>query len=131
MLDKHALAALAGAGPRPGADHRSTRRRILQAQGVPADASIDLIGRRPDIAAARAGRSRRRADQGSARRLLPEHQHRRACRFQALGLGNLFASGSSFGSVSPAVSLPLFHGGALQGQYRGRRGEYDEAVAAL
>jgi outer membrane protein TolC len=27
------------------------------------------------------------------------------------------------------VTLPLFHGGALQGQYRGRRGEYDEAVA--
>jgi len=31
--------------------------------------------------------------------------------------------------VSPAVTLPLFHGGALQGQYRGRRGQYDEAVA--
>jgi outer membrane protein TolC len=31
--------------------------------------------------------------------------------------------------VSPAVTLPLFHGRALQGQYRGRRGEYDEAVA--
>jgi outer membrane protein TolC len=27
------------------------------------------------------------------------------------------------------VSLPIFHGGSLQGQYRGRRGEYDEAVA--
>ena len=27
------------------------------------------------------------------------------------------------------MTLPLFHGGALQGQYRGRRGEYDEAVA--
>ena len=31
--------------------------------------------------------------------------------------------------MTPAVSLPLFHGGALQGQYRGRRGQYDEAVA--
>ncbi len=48
---------------------------------------------------------------------------------QAFGLSNLFSSGSGFGSVSPAVSLPLFHGGALQGQYRGRRGQYDEAVA--
>ena len=27
------------------------------------------------------------------------------------------------------MTLPLFHGGALQGQYRGRRGQYDEAVA--
>src|SRR5439155_2546521 len=49
--------------------------------------------------------------------------------FQALGLGNLFAGGSQFASTSPAISLPLFHGGALQGQYRGRRGEYDESVA--
>jgi len=48
---------------------------------------------------------------------------------QSFGLGNLLSSGSSFGSVSPAVSLPLFHGGALQGQYRGRRGQYDEAGA--
>ncbi len=47
----------------------------------------------------------------------------------SFGLGNLFSSGSSFGSVTPAVSLPLFHGGALQGQYRARRGQYDEAVA--
>jgi outer membrane protein TolC len=31
--------------------------------------------------------------------------------------------------VTPAISLPIFHGGSLQGQYRGRRGEYDEAVA--
>ena len=28
------------------------------------------------------------------------------------------------------MTLPIFHGGALQGQYRGRRGQYDEAVAA-
>ena len=41
----------------------------------------------------------------------------------------MLPGGSSFGSVGPAVSLPIFHGGALQGQYRGRRGQYDEAVA--
>ena len=53
MLNKHALAALMGQGPdraltiaRPAAD-------ALKAQGLPASASIDLIGRRPDIAAAR------------------------------------------------------------------------------
>ena len=35
-----------------------------------------------------------------------------------------------FGSVGPAISLPIFHGGALQGQYRGARATYDEAVAS-
>jgi NodT family efflux transporter outer membrane factor (OMF) lipoprotein len=97
---------------------------------VPADASIDLVGRRPDIAAARV-RVEAAAERIKEARaaFYPNINIVALAGFQALGLGNLFASGSSFGSVSPAVTLPLFHGGSLQGQYRGRRGEYDEAVA--
>jgi outer membrane protein TolC len=48
---------------------------------------------------------------------------------QSLGLSQLFTSGSTYGSVGPAVSLPLFHGGELQGAYRGARADYDLAVA--
>jgi outer membrane protein TolC len=48
---------------------------------------------------------------------------------QSLGIGNLFESASVFGNVGPAVSLPLFHGGALSGRYRGARAGYDEVVA--
>ena len=49
---------------------------------------------------------------------------------QALGLENLTKSGSSYGNVGPAVSLPIFHGGALRGpSTSGARGTYDEAVA--
>ena len=39
---------------------------------------------------------------------------------QALGLGNLVDSGSLFGSVGPAISLPIFQGGALKAQLSGR-----------
>lgn len=130
MLDKHALAALVGAGP----DHALTINRpssgTLRAQGVPADASINLIGRRPDIAAARM------RVEGSAERIkearaafYPDINIGALVGLQSLGLSNLFHSGSGFASVSPAVTLPIFHGGALQGQYRGARGQYDEAVA--
>ncbi|MBL7372366.1 TolC family protein, partial [Escherichia coli] len=49
--------------------------------------------------------------------------------FQAFGLDNLFKSGSTYGSVGPAISLPIFRGGALAGQYKGARAGYDEAVA--
>jgi len=102
----------------------------LQAQGVPADASIDLVGRRPDIAAyrARVEAAAHRIKEARAA-FYPNINLSALIGLQAFGLGNLFSSGSQFGSVSPAVSLPLFHGGALQGQYRGRRGQYDEAVA--
>ncbi|KHA63016.1 TolC family protein, partial [Sphingomonas sp. Ant20] len=49
---------------------------------------------------------------------------------QSLGLDNLFKGGSSIGNVGPAISLPIFRGGALQGQYRQARGQYDEAVGS-
>jgi len=48
---------------------------------------------------------------------------------QSLGLSQLFTSGSTYGTAGPAVSLPLFHGGALRGAYRGARADYDLAVA--
>ena len=130
MLDKHALAALAGAGPDRASIIDRPSAAGLQAQGLPRDASINLIGRRPDIAAARTRVEAASERIGEARAAFyPNVNIAALVGFQSLGLGSLFASGSKFASVSPAVTLPLFHGGALQGQYRGRRGQYDEAVA--
>jgi outer membrane protein TolC len=48
---------------------------------------------------------------------------------QAIGLNYLFKNGSGIGSAGPAVSLPIFSGGRLQGQYKQARSEYDEAIA--
>ncbi|GFM29405.1 efflux transporter outer membrane subunit [Novosphingobium sp. PY1] len=129
-LTKNALAALVGAGPdraltidRPGV-------ALLHSQGVPAGASIELVGRRPDVAAARA------RVEAAAQRIkvahaafYPDVSLSALVGLQSFGLDNLFRNQSQFGSVGPAVSLPLFHGGALQGQYRGSRGQYDETVA--
>jgi len=130
MLDKHAIAALVGQGPDRALTIGRPAPGRLQAQGIPADASIDLIGRRPDIAVARmrVEAAAERIKQARAA-FYPNINIAALVGFQALGLGSLFNSGSQFAGVSPAVTLPLFHGGALQGQYRGRRGEYDEAVA--
>jgi NodT family efflux transporter outer membrane factor (OMF) lipoprotein len=130
MLDKHALAALVGAGPDRALTIERPNVAALQAQGIPANASIDLIGRRPDIAAARtrveaAGERIKEARAA----FYPDINLGALVGLQSFGLGSFLNSGSAFASVSPAVSLPIFHGGALQGQYRGRRGQYDEAVA--
>ena len=129
-LSKNALAALVGAGPDRALSIGRPAISALQAQGAPSDASIDLIGRRPDIAAARARVEAANDRIKEARAAFyPNVNLTALIGLQSFGLSNLFSSGSQFGSVSPAVSLPLFHGGALQGQYRGRRGQYDEAVA--
>jgi NodT family efflux transporter outer membrane factor (OMF) lipoprotein len=129
-LTRNALSALIGAGPDRGLTIERPRVAMLKAQGIPADASIDLIGRRPDIAASRARveAAAQRIKEAKAA-FYPNINLSALIGLSSFGLGNLFSGGSTFGSVSPAVSLPLFHGGALQGQYRGRRGQYDEAVA--
>ena len=129
-LNKNAIAALVGAGPDRGLTIGRPSSDKLRSQHLPADASIELIGRRPDIAAARArlGAAADRIKEARAA-FYPNINLTALIGLQAFGLGNLFSGGSTFGSASPAVSLPLFHGGALQGQYRGRRGQYDEAVA--
>jgi NodT family efflux transporter outer membrane factor (OMF) lipoprotein len=129
-LTKNALAALVGAGPDRALAIGRPEIAALKSQGLPADASLNLVGRRPDIAAlrTRVGAAGQRINEARAG-FYPNVNLSALIGMQAFGLGNLFSSGSTSGSVSPAVSLPLFHGGALQGQYRGRRGQYDEAVA--
>jgi outer membrane protein TolC len=47
-----------------------------------------------------------------------------------VGAGKLFESDSTFASAGPAISLPLFRGGALRGRYRGAAASYDEAAAS-
>lgn len=130
MLDKHALAALVGEGPDRALTIDRPSAVMLRAQGVPVGASINLIGRRPDIAVARmrVEASAERIKEARAA-FYPDVNIGALVGLQSLGLSNLLKNGSGFASISPAVSLPVFHGGALQGQYRGVRGQYDEAVA--
>jgi NodT family efflux transporter outer membrane factor (OMF) lipoprotein len=129
-LTRNLIAALTGSGPDRGRTIARPTVALDQARGVPAGASIDLIGRRPDIAAARAGVEASDSRIKVARAAFyPNISLTGLIGLQSLGLSHLFDGGSAFGNVGPAVSLPIFHGGALQGQYRGARGQYDEAVA--
>ena len=130
MLDKHALAALAGQGPDRALTIERPTPGALQTLGLPENASIDLVGRRPDIAAARV-RVEAAAERIKVARadFYPNVSISALVGLSSLGLGNFLQAGSLTAGATPAVTLPLFHGGALQGQYRGRRGQYDEAVA--
>ncbi|MFZ5748751.1 MAG: efflux transporter outer membrane subunit [Pseudomonadota bacterium] len=129
-LARNAIAALIGSGPDRALDISRPNLATLTVQPLPAKAGIDLIGRRPDIAAARARAEAAQQRVKAARaEFYPNLSLSALVGTQAFGLGNLFASNSTFGAAGPAVSLPLFRGGALQGQYRARRGQYDEAIA--
>ncbi|UNU41530.1 efflux transporter outer membrane subunit [Sphingopyxis sp. YF1] len=129
-LTRHRIAALLGAGPDRGL---ALARPALAAPtvGLPADAGIGLIGRRPDIVAARlrADAAGRRIDVARAD-FYPNISLSALVGLQSLGLSHLFDKGSGYGNGGVALSLPIFDGGRLQGRYRGARADYDLAVAS-
>lgn len=128
-LTRNRLAALIGAGPDRG--QLITRPQLSAPSiGLPPQAGIDLIGRRPDIVAARlrAEAAAKRIDVARAD-FYPNINLSALVGLQSLGLGNLFKTGSEYGNGGAAISLPIFDGGRLQGRYRGARADYDAAVA--
>ncbi|MGV7119298.1 efflux transporter outer membrane subunit [Sphingopyxis sp. 550A] len=126
---RHRLAALVGAGPDRGL---TIARPALASPGIglPPQAGIDLVGRRPDIIAAklRAEAAAKRVDVARAD-FYPNINLSALIGLQSLGLSNLFKSGSDYGNFGAAISLPIFDGGRLQGRYRGARADFDSAVA--
>lgn len=126
---RNRIAALVGAGPDRGL--AITRPQLARPSlSLPTDAGIDLIGRRPDIVAARL-RSEAAAKRIDVARVdfYPNISLSALVGLQSLGLSNLFESGSEYGNGGAAISLPIFEGGRLQGRYRGARADYDAAVA--
>lgn len=130
VLRHNQIAALIGAGPDRGLAITRPVLPEIRLSGVPAGVTTDLLGRRPDIAAAR-----ERVEAAASRIKVSRADFFPAIRLsalfgtQSLGLGALFKGGSDFGSVGPAFTLPIFHGGELQGRYRVSRSDYDAAVA--
>ena len=129
-LARHRLAALVGAGPDRGL--RLTRPRVIGERftAVPSRLPMDLLGRRPDISAAR-----ERVEAAAARievaraAFYPNVNLVGSLGWQSLGVDRLINPGSTFGSFGPAVSLPIFRGGRLVAEKTAAEATYAEAVA--
>lgn len=103
---------------------------MVASRGLPADVTTNLIGRRPDIVAARV------RVEAAAERIKVAHADfypsislSALIGVQSLGLSNLIKGTSSYGNAGPALSLPIFNSGRIAGQYDVARGTYDQAVA--
>jgi NodT family efflux transporter outer membrane factor (OMF) lipoprotein len=129
-LQMNAIAALVGAGPDRGLAITRPTAQFAGSQGLPLNLALDLLGRRPDIIAARlrTEAAARRIDEKKAG-FYPSVNLIAFMGVQSLGIHNLTKSGSEIGSAGPAVSLPIFNTQRLQGQLRGARAEYDASVA--
>ena len=131
ILARHKLAALVGAGPDRGLDIAMPRPGAVKAFGLPADLAANLIGRRPDIVAARMRVEEAARKIAVARAgFYPNISLTASIGQEALGLRFLTQPASQIGAFGPALSLPIFEGGRLRAAYRGSRADYDAAVAA-
>ena len=130
ILSRNRIAALVGAGPDRGL---SIARPLLASRnglGLPENLSLNLLGRRPDLVAARL-----RAEVAAYRikvakaDFYPDIKFSAVAGLQSIGLDTLFKSTSTFATFGPALRLPIFDGGAIAARYRGARANYDGAVA--
>lgn len=129
VLQGHFIAALAGQGPDFAA---SLQRPALQigVADLPAVLPADLLGRRPDLVAARWRVEAAQGNAAAARaEFYPNVNLLAFIGYSSIGLGNLLKSASGIAGLGPAISLPLFDGGRRRANLEGAHADQDLAVA--
>jgi NodT family efflux transporter outer membrane factor (OMF) lipoprotein len=128
-LSRDQLAALVAAGPDRGLSFTRPKLTAPAALPLPSMLPADLLGRRPDVAAARA------QVQGAAQGVraaeadfYPNVNLAAFAGVQSVGLDKLLEGSATIVGVSPALSLPVFNRRQLRGQLEARQAQYDASV---
>jgi multidrug efflux system outer membrane protein len=97
---------------------------------LPSTSGIDLLARRPDIAASRwqVDAALRQTDVARAQ-FYPDIGISAMAGLSSIDLGKLLTAGSRTLALTPALHLPIFSGGQLQANYGISRAQLDAAVA--
>jgi NodT family efflux transporter outer membrane factor (OMF) lipoprotein len=130
-LARNQLAALAGAGP--GAGDSITRPVLSLATplGLPSALPAELIGRRPDVVAARwiVAAQARGIDVAKAQFYPNINLMASLTKMSAGGALLTFLTSNGTGwTAGPAITLPIFEGGRLRSQLGAASAQYDQAV---
>ena len=124
------IGALTGAGPERGLSLQRPTLADTDALSVPANLPLELLGRRPDIVAARLRVQAATVKIDATRaEFYPNINLSAGGGLSSLSLGSLFSSASAFFAIGPAVSLPIFERGQLRSQLHGDFAQADETIA--
>ncbi|VEA67386.1 Multidrug resistance outer membrane protein MdtP precursor [Serratia plymuthica] len=130
---KHQLAALAGQGPSAMQNLRPVALPANTLMAPKGELTADLLGKRPDIAAQRQLVESYNQRVSAARKEF--YPSLTISAFAGLTTTNtpgtspnLFEAASQAWNVMPAISLPIFHAGALRSKLGEESALYDEAV---
>ncbi len=127
---RNALAALLGQGPDRGLQITVPQEPSPLALQLPGVLPSELLGRRPDVVAARW-----RVEASDKQIHVSKSHFYPSLNLTALGgvvskdIGSLLESGSTFALLAPAFSLPIFDGGRLRAGLAKSDADYDLAVA--
>ena len=128
-LARRTLAVLSGQAPE-AQQTLAPQLSQLALQDVPQALGLDLLGRRPDIVAARWRVEAACQDIARARAdFYPDISLSAFVGLNAIGLDQLLQGSSRQMGVTPALRLPIFEGTRLRAQLRGREAERDTAIA--
>jgi outer membrane protein, multidrug efflux system len=124
-----ALAALAGRAPEELPPLVARDLPEVSAQ-LPADVGIDLMARRPDIAASRwRVESAVKGIESVRAEFYPDISLKALVGVQSIKLGKLLRASSGVPAVTAAVHLPLFDAGRLRARYGSSQSQLQSAVA--
>jgi NodT family efflux transporter outer membrane factor (OMF) lipoprotein len=127
---RYQLGALLGQGPDRGLAIARPTLGVGDEIHLPANLPADLVSRRPDIVAARWRVEATTHDIKVAKaEFYPDINLSAAIGLDAFGWGRFLRAASRTASAGPAIHLPIFDGGALRAQLKGRYAEFDFAVA--
>ncbi len=130
-IDLVVLKNLVGEGPDSLISVEYTPLLMEKTLEVPENVGLELLGRRPDLIAMIWDVESKSKEIGVAQtEFYPNITLGANGGFESLQFNTLFSGDSLTGSLVPAVSLPLFTGGRLQGNLDAKTAKFNEAVYA-
>jgi NodT family efflux transporter outer membrane factor (OMF) lipoprotein len=126
---RNALAALVGVGPDRGFDLQRPHLTAPADIVLPSTLPVDLLGRRPDVAAARwRVEAAARGVASSEAAFYPNVNLVAFVGLQAIGLSKLFDANDTIVGGGPGGQLPVFNRGQLKGALETQQSQYDLSV---
>jgi NodT family efflux transporter outer membrane factor (OMF) lipoprotein len=128
-LDKHSLSVLVGVGPDTDLCIQPMTAIFERAVSLPSNLSSDLLARRPDLIAQIWKVEAAARQIGAAKAdFYPRVNLMAFAQLESISFNKLLNISSRQGGVVPAVHLPIFTGGKLRANLRGKVASFNEAT---
>ncbi len=126
-IDRHLLSILVGAGPDSNVAPDTMNALFEKPLPLPADLSSDLLARRPDLTAQIWRVEAAAKEIGAAQAdFYPRVNLMAFAQLESLTFNKLLKIGSRQGGLVPAVHLPIFTGGKLTANLKGKVAAFNE-----